>query len=181
MKIINSKLLIIPLICSILFSGCYFIKQNDKTKILEAYTSEESTYRYYTFKAIVRSIKETSSENENNRFFEFDVDYNYFKTQYCIDSYETADGVKRWESAYSAFNHYTFWVDPSNFQVLLKNGGYDLLIEGADVLISANNYYGYNGWRYPILSLTIGEKIYLDFETGKANYLNYVKSGFIVN
>lgn len=161
-----------------LFSGCYFIKQNDKRNILKAYTSAESLCRYYTFKATLSSIREVSSDNGNDKFFKFDVDYDYFEKQYSYDTYATTDGVKRWESSYSAFNHYEFWVDPNNYQILGLNGGYDLLIEGAEFTISANNYYGYAGWRYPILSLTIGETTYLDFETGKENYLNYVKAGF---
>ena len=60
----------------------------------------------------------------------------------------------------------------------LKNSGYDLLVEGAVVTLSANNYYGWAGWRFPILSLQINETTYLDFETGKENFLNYVRAGF---
>ncbi len=162
------------------FSGCYFVKQNDKKNIINAYTSSESLCRYYTFKATLRNIREVSSNDYNNKFFEFNVDYDYFEKQYSDDDYKTADGVKRWESSYSEFNHYEFWVDPSNYHVLVQNGSYDLLVEGVEVIISANNYYGYAGWRYPILSLMIDGVNYLNFETGKENYLNYVKAGFKV-
>lgn len=183
MKIVRFNKLIIffSLILAVVsLSGCSLIKENDKNNILNAYASENSLFPYYTFKATVKSVREVSSADGNNKFFKFDVDYDYFEEQFSGDEYTYADGGKRWENSYLGFNTYTFWVDPANYLVLSKNGGYDLLSEGTEVLISANNYYGYSGWRYPILSLTVGETIYLEFETGKENYINYVRSGFKV-
>lgn len=154
-----------------LFSGCNFIYEQDKKDIFNAYTAEDSLYINYTFKAEIKSIR-------NETIFFVKVDLEYFEQQYGDDEYATADGSKRWESAYSSFNHYAFELIPSSYRILVENGGYDLLTEGAEVTISANDYYGWAGWKFPILSLSIGENTYLDFDTGLENYLNYVNARF---
>lgn len=179
---INKLILILTalIIGIVSVSSCMLIKENDKNNILNAYTAENSAFSYYTFKATVKSIRKISSDDGNNKCFEFDVDYDYFAEQYSDDNYTFLDGTKRWEGAYDQFNRYEFWVDPANYSILAQNNGYDLLVEGAAVTISANIYYGWAGWRFPILGLKIYETTYLDFETGKENYLSYVRAGFKV-
>ena len=116
-------------------SGCFLIWEEDRKHILDAYNFENSFYRYYTFKAKVRSIRD-------EKFFEFDVDYDYFQQAYGDDDYTYPSGRTRWESAYSNFNFFEFEIFPSStYQLLCENGGYDLLQEGTEVTITANSYY----------------------------------------
>lgn len=159
--------------------GCQLIKKHDAKQVLKAYTSEESRFQYYTFKAKVRGIREVAPhEYQNRNYYEFEVDKDYFEQQYSNDEYVFKDGTKRWEGAYAGFNKHEFMIISSSFNILSENGGIDLLVEGAEVIISANNYFGWDGWKYPILSLTVENVTYLDFETGKENYLNFVRAGF---
>ena len=176
--------IVLLLICLILlmgisFSGCKIIINQDMENVLNAYTSDDSYYRFYTFKAKVREFRNLNQPRyENERYFTFEVDYEYFKEAYGDDEFATSDGNKRWEASYRAFNKREFDITPSNYRILAENGGYELLVEGKEVIISANNYFGWNGWEYPILSLSIDGTTYLDFEIGKENYLNYVRAGF---
>ena len=170
--------LILSVILAVIFSisGCTLILEEDKRKVLDAYTSENNYSKFYTFKAEVRSIR----VYEDQDFFEFDVDYDYFQQAYGDDDYiyPGSAGRIRWESRYSAFNAFEFIIIPSSYRFLCENGGYDLLQEGTSVIITANSYEGWIHWRFPILSLEIDGTVYLDFETGLENYLNYVKAGF---
>ena len=162
-----------------LLGGCKFITEHDKRQVLDAYTSENSKAKYYTFKAEVKSERDAGSpEYENEKYFKFNVDYDYFQQHYGDDDYTYLDGIKRWEARYSSFNDYEFEIIPSSFRLLKENGGYDLLQKGTTVIISANSYEGWARWKYPILSLEIDGITYLDFDTGLENYLNYVKAGF---
>ena len=171
--------LIFSLLLEAIFSmsGCRLMWEEDKRRILNAYTSENSGYKFYTFKAEVRSIRTVEWGNENEKFFEFDVDYDYFQQAYGDDDHTFLNGQKRWEGDYSYFNHFEFRITPgSTYQLLCENGGYYLLQEGTEVIITANSFYGYAGWLFPILSLEIDGTVYLDFETGLEDYLNFINA-----
>lgn len=182
MKIKN--VFLVPVIClivlaTIVMPSCQFIKNNDIKNILSAYTAEDSIYKYYSFKADVRECRYLNAPRyENECYFSLEVDYDYFKEKHGDNDFLTLDGEKRWENVYSSFNKYEFQFIPSNYKLLKENGGYDLLEEGVEVIITANDYYGWAGWEYPILSLEINGTTFLEFETGKDNYLNYVRAGF---
>ena len=178
-RIVSSVFIVFISIIIALISGCKFVVEHDKKIVLNAYTSENAYEKYYTFKAKVKSIRNLQNPDyENEKYFSFDVDYEYFEQLYGDDEYATLDGRKRWEVSYTYFNSFEFMIIPSNYRILAENGGYDLLQEGIEVIISANSYYAWSGWEYPILSLTIDETTYLNFETGLENYINYVKAGF---
>lgn len=173
--IVPTVILSITLAFIFAMSGCALILEEDKRQVLNAYTSEDSLFKYYTFKAKVRSVNDYGG----HKCFELDVDYDYFEQAYGDDDYTYLDGEKRWEGAYSLFDKYEHEIVPSNTErLLIENGGYDLLQEGTEAIITVNSFYGWRGWRYPILSLEIDGTVYLDYETGLENYLNYVKAGF---
>ena len=163
-----------------LISGCEFFIEQDKKRVLRAYTDAESyeKYRYekyYTFKAVIKDMIVYS--DPDNKIFSLEVDYDYFEQLYGDDG-TVLDGRKIWETDYEYFNSFRFMIVPSNIRILVENGGYDLLQEGTEVTITANSYYAWSGWEYPILSLTIDETTYLDFDTGLENFLAYVNAGF---
>lgn len=58
-----------------------------------------------------------------------------------------------------------------NITVLIENGFYEDVIEKETVVtfISHPCYYG-----HPVVGVSIGDKVYLDFETGKKNWLDYI-------
>lgn len=174
--------LILSLLLALIFvmSGCTLISEEDKKRVLDAYTSEDTSCKFYTFKAKVRSISYINAHYENEKYYAFNVDYEYFQQAYGDDDYiyPGQAGRIRWESRYSSFNARKFKIVPSSYRLLCENGGYDLLQEGTEVIITANNYEGWLEWIYPILSLEIDGITYLDYETGLENYLNYVKAGF---
>lgn len=164
-----------------LLGGCEFFIEQDKKRVLRAYTDADSyeKYRYekyYSFKAVIKNMRVNLESGD--KIFSLEVDYNYFEQLYGDDESATLDGKKIWESSYTNFNSFEFMLVPSNKRILLENGGYDLLQEDTEVIISANSYYAWVGWKYPILSLTIGETTYLDFDAGLENFLDYVKAGF---
>lgn len=172
--------LILSLILAIIFSsGCALITMSNINQVLDGYACKDGRYQYYTFKADLRSSRYlTHPEYKDEKYFEFEVDYDYFKQAYSYDDHTYLDGTKRWEGAYSTFNREEFEIIPSSYRLLCENGGYDLLQEGTTVIITVNSFSWVPSWQYPILSLEIDGTVYLDYETGLQNYLNYVKAGF---
>ena len=173
--------LIIGLLLSVIFlmSSCTLITTSNIIQVLDGYNCKDGRFQYYTFKADVRSSRYlTNPEYENEKYFEFEVDYEYFQQAYSYDDYTYLDGTKRWEGAYSTFNREEFEIIPSSYRLLCENGGYNLLKEGTTVIITVNSFSWTPSWQYPILSLEIDGTVYLDYETGLENYLNYVKAGF---
>ena len=81
-------------------------------------------------------------------------------------------------------------IDKASQEILINNRFYDLLIN----YDNGNVYYEnaplieeqvtvitcpkvwWDGWDPPIVAVRVEDKVYLDFETGKANYLNWIQN-----
>ena len=181
MKKIFSKILLVAS-CVISFcalSGCRLFYP-DKNKLLDAYTSEDSFYQYYTFKATIRSVRQSPTSDLGwDQLYKFDVDFEYFEQQFGDDDATYDDGAKRWEIAYREFGTEEFKFTPENYQIVAERGGFEVFKEGVEVMITSNDYSQWRSrWTYPILGLSVGDTTYLDFETGKDNYLSYVRENW---
>lgn len=105
-KAILPSLILSLILTVILSSGCTLITALDKLDVLHAYTSENSSYKFYTFKAEIRSIRYVNVHYENESYFEFEVDHDYFQQAYGEDDDTYSDGKTRWEGDYSYFNEF---------------------------------------------------------------------------
>lgn len=81
-------------------------------------------------------------------------------------------------------------IDKASQEILINNCFYDLLID----YDNENAYYEnaplieeqvtvitcpkvwWDGWDPPIVAVKVEDKVYLDFETGKVNYLNWIQN-----
>ena len=79
-----------------------------------------------------------------------------------------------------------FSAVPTNNEILKSRGFYNVIPELLDgkygeilsnVIISFITVYRswLDGWSYPILELKIGHEVYLDIETGKEIFLNWIR------
>ena len=160
------------------FSSCRLFYA-DRNKLLDAYTSEDSFYQYYTFKATIKSVRQSPTSDAGwDRFYKFEVDHEYFEEQFGHDEATYEGGAKRWERAFKEFGAWEFNFTPENYEIVSKNGGFELLEEGAEVMITSNDYSQWHPWKFPILGLSIGDTTYLEFETGKENFLDYVRENW---
>lgn len=84
-------------------------------------------------------------------------------------------------------------IDKASQEILNINRFYDLLIdydnentyykdapliEGRVTVVTCSKIW-WDGWDPPIVAVKVEDKVYLDFETGKANYLNWIQNDLI--
>ncbi len=59
--------------------------------------------------------------------------------------------------------------------MLENNGFFNDISEGTVITFTVNEFIGWDGWAYPVFAIAIGEKVYLDFDTGYKNILDYLQ------
>ncbi len=151
------------------FSGCM------KLKWEEAYDNfNDETDKYQRIKGVINSIKSYDVES-NSYVFKLTVDAEDYELNYKTDDCYP-DGSAKWETYLRYYNTFEFRLVPENGIIVNENGFFDNVCEGDEVFITTHTYYGWTGWKFPVLSLQVGDKVYLEFETGQENWLNYMEA-----
>ncbi len=147
---IMARTVLFVLICCVTFSGCAIMRCYNRTGFEEAYDyfSGRGKNKYMKFEAKITSKRYSSTEC----VLELDFD----KVSYGFSS-----GV--------------YVANGKNYEVLKENGFLDLDTEDKFVTIVSHPTVFWNGWEYPIVGVQFDNKVYLDEETGKANYLEYLQ------
>ena len=101
-----------------------------------------------------------------------------------IDSIDTDDYHSRYADKYKRdvrtnfpyfFYRTSIQITGKTFDTLLESGFFDKVQEGTVLTIYSHPEYWWNGWDYPLIAVSIGDEVYLDFETGKQNWLDWLK------
>jgi hypothetical protein len=128
----------------------------ERDEILDCY-GKDSNYRTCDGTITADSLKTSDS----GRFWTIDVD---------SDRYEKDYGVKLSDSSLD------FLLVAKNAKSLSDSGFYSLASLGrAITFVTELDVWG-DGWRFPIVSVAVGAVTFLDFSTGKANLLDWVKN-----
>lgn len=61
------------------------------------------------------------------------------------------------------------------YKALKETDFFDVVGEDTVITIITHPYIAWDGWTPPIVGVTVGDKVYLDFETGKQNWLDWLK------
>ena len=69
----------------------------------------------------------------------------------------------------------TYFVCGSSYYMLIESGFFDNVDEGAVLTIYTHPYIAWDGWVLPVVGIAVGDKEYIDFETGKQNWLDWLK------
>lgn len=71
----------------------------------------------------------------------------------------------------SEFSDDHFKICAENWEIIKQNGGEDVIEIGAEItFITAPRYFG-DGYVMPIVAVSIGEEILLDFDVGYENFM----------
>ena len=70
---------------------------------------------------------------------------------------------------------YSYWICGKNYQTLVDSDFFDVVAEDTVITIYSHPYIAWDGWVCPLLGVTVGDQEYLDFETGKQNWLDTLK------
>lgn len=150
--------------------GCSSCMRAEWKKVYDAYMSDPEGYQ--TIKAFIRFNMDNVDTTMNCRL---EVDAEDYEEHYKTDECFLLDSTEKWRATLQHYNKEIFVCIEINLKILKENGFFDAVEENTVVTIQTHRYYGWIGWHFPILGVEIGDKTYLDFETGKNNWLNYMK------
>ena len=167
------SLCIVSLVC---FSGCLFaVKPWERKKLYKYYSNDEN---YIAIQGNIRSCK----YYEDGRV-SFTIEFN----QECLEN--LGEEVKRFmflnDEPVAAFK-----TAAKNQQILLENNFYELFEElnptqgGVFILnytveLITSPKIWWDGWSPVFVGVKVGEQIYLDYETGKTNLLDWIQNDLI--
>ncbi len=148
-----SLVFLFVLVIVFLFSGCTACAREQWQQVYDAYTNEKYKDRF-VYHNITAEIKDSNvflydKKSMFTVYSEPQIEYNY--------------------------NNKTFYFVDESIPILEQAGFFNDINENTVITFTVNSYIGWDGWCYPVFAVAIGEKTYLDFETGKENVLNYVK------
>ena len=155
-------IILVGYLCVFLLIGitAYFllgpIKPWERKKLYNYY-SEDANY-------VVIKGKITESEIVKGEIFlsiEMDVEaYGEIYENWMIDSY---------------FNSPYFRIDEQSEIVAEGNGFLGVIEENKVFEFTTSFRMWWNGWRFPIVGISSEETVYLDYDTGKANFLEWIQ------
>ena len=102
----------------------------------------------------------------------------YFKVKIDGDDYLDRYKDSLAESRLRHYSNSNFGVYADNYKIIISAGFEDILTEDTVVKIYTHPYSGWHGWTYPVVGIEVGDTVFLDFETGKQNWLNYLKQRY---
>lgn len=150
---------IIVFIFTVLFSlsGCKACARTQWKQVYDAYTNKTERFVFQTFNATI--TQETFAEIKT-RF------------QVKIDPAGCSEEDKEY---YELYYRPTLYFVNESIIILEESGFFDDINEDTVITFTTNDYIGWDGWYYPIFGVKVNDKVYLDFETGYDNVLNYVQ------
>ena len=69
----------------------------------------------------------------------------------------------------------SYQICGSVFRMLEESDFFDVVGEDTVITIITHPYIAWDGWSCPVVGITVGDTEYLDFETGKKNWLDWLK------
>ena len=145
------------LVIVFLFSGCTACAKRGWQEAYDAYTNEKYKDRYIYL-------------NNNAIIEDFDKFINCKNEVFYVMIEE-----KDYPEIYGKYREQGYYFVAESIEILNDTGFYDDINENTVITFTVNNFIGWTGWCYPVFAVSIGEKTYLDFETGKENVLNYIQ------
>ena len=174
MKLKNIKLSIILgnlFVALFLFSGCSSCMRADWQEVYNQYISDPNGYQ--TIKAkIISDIRNDSTI----LYLKLAVDETDYEEHYKNDDCFLVTGTEKWRADLEYYNKEYFICIETNLAILNSSGFFDAVDGNTVVTIITHKYLGWIGWDFPVLSVQIGNEVYLDFETGKENWLKYMQA-----
>ena len=129
-----------------------------------------------------RLYNQYAADKDNFRCFnvtidELHVDEEYGRAWFRIATIDDDDYYKRYGEKYNDtyFLGTGFEIKGKTFDTLAESDFFDVVYGYTVVTIYSNPQYHWHGYHYPVVGVSIGDKVYVDFETGYQNLLDYLK------
>lgn len=164
-KSIKLFLVLSTTIIMVSLSGCKAIDSYEWQQVYDVYSQEEGKCVFQSFKATITNL-DVLNDNKRSEFKLVIDEEDY------LERYKENTHAKATLGEYKSQGYY--FVDESIIK-LKEVGFFENINEDTLITFTVNNYVGWDGWNYPIFSVKIGDNVYLDFETGYENVLNYVQ------
>ena len=117
-----------------------------------------------------------------NHYVEDENDY--YKLEVTVSEVKYFDRLNEGYLYIEAPYEQQFVICDKTYQMLLDSDFFDIVHKGSVITIYSHPYVAWDGWDCPIVGVEVGEHVYVDFETGKQNWLDTLKqrseeSGFL--
>ena len=129
-----------------------------------------------------------AADDNDYEYFNMTVSYIVRSEKYdsafiYVDSIDTVDFYNRYADRYTeesvkylSYYYGALQVQGQSYLTLLENGFFDKAEEEGGVLtVYSHPEYWWHEWNCPLIAVSIGDEVYLDFETGKQNWLDWLK------
>ncbi len=145
-KIIKILLTILAVTVTLLsISGCRAITRHGWGMAYEAFT-QEGRFDYQIVNATVIS----TTFRDDRISYKLKIDEEDYLERYSDD--------KSKDYQLNSYSTEFFYIIQSNCRVLEENGFFNDVQPDTVITFTTNNYYGWDGWAYPIFEVKINEK-----------------------
>lgn len=170
----NISLCLLSLLCIPFWAGCFSVTSRERKKLFEYY-SEDSVYVN-----VFGTIRFCHFDDFGGAWWSIRFDEMYVE--------DLGEDIKRW-GGYDSDGKVGggFNIVPQNQEILIANSFYDLfselnvdgftecVLDSTIEIISVPRIW-WDGWSYPIVQVKVDNEVYLDFNTGKSNFLNWIQN-----
>ncbi len=168
-KIIASTFLSV-IVCCVSFSGCTFLRYQNRVIFEEAYDyfSGKGAKEFHKIKAKTVPRLDGPLDTDNYVFFRLEIDEEEYKSHYGEDE-------NYLDTSLANFKGGLLEVCGKNLKILRDNGFFEIETREVYAYYTSNSAIFGDKWYFPIVGVQTDDKVYLDEETGKANYLEYLQ------
>ena len=146
--------------------GALYMTHVDWGKIYNYYL-DDSPFEYQYFYATIYDVHLSKGG-----------DCLLFKVKIDSDDYLARYKGPRDEDNLRDYSTHSLAVYTDSYEKIKLLGFEDVVTEETVVKIYTHTYDGWHGWLYPVVGIEVGDTVFLDFETGKQNWLNYLKQRY---
>ena len=99
----------------------------------------------------------------------------YYSMEVTLKETKYFDRYKECYLYIKAPYEHQFVICEKNYQMLVHSDFFDVVSEDTVITIYTHSYTAWDGWDFPIVGIAIGDKVYVDFDTGKQNWLDELR------
>lgn len=148
------------------FGGCKTFARTEWQQVYDAYTNEKDRFVYHSLNATIIDFNEFTANRVS--YFKLAIDEEDFLERYKDDS--------KVGPTLGTYKTLSFYFVEKSIEYLEQAGFFIDISENTVISFIVNDYIGWDGWQCPIFGVKVNDKIYLDFETGYKNVIDYVQT-----
>ena len=117
-----------------------------------------------------------------NDYVKYEKDY--YKLEVTVSEIKYFEQYKEGSLYIESPYEQSFVICDKTYQMLMDSDFFDVVCEGSVITIYSHPYVAWDAWTCPLVGVEVENQVYVDFDTGKQNWLETLKqrskeSGFL--